>query len=145
MSNLRQVAAVCFCALFAACGGTGNGVLPTSKTSLAPLKAASSESVLYRFKGPVHRDGQDPEAGLTAIGGVLYGTAAYGGGAKCGKYPGGCGTVFRISPSGGEHVLYRFKGAPDGTFPSANLLAMDGALYGTTAGGEKTTPGPSLR
>ncbi|MGB7047424.1 MAG: choice-of-anchor tandem repeat GloVer-containing protein [Candidatus Cybelea sp.] len=142
MSNLSKIAGACLCAaLLAACAGAGTSVFPTTKTLLVPLSRASGKSVLYRFKGYSHRDGQDPEAGLTAVNGMLYGTTAGGGGAKCGRYPGGCGTVYRISPSGGEHVLYRFKGAPDGMFPSANLLAMDGALYGTTAGGGENNAG----
>jgi len=50
----------------------------------------------------------------------------------------GCGTVFRLSPSGTETtetVLYNFTGA-DGAGPSAELLRDSvGNLYGTTEGG----------
>ena len=142
MRNLSKIAGACLCAaLLAACAGAGASVFPTTKTLLAPLSRASGKSVLYRFKGYSHRDGQDPEAGLTAVNGVLYGTTAGGGGAKGCRYPGKCGTVYRISPSGEEQVLYRFKGAPDGEFPSAALLAMDGSLYGTTVGGGRNNAG----
>jgi uncharacterized repeat protein (TIGR03803 family) len=44
---------------------------------------------------------------------------------------GGCGTVFSITPSGKEKVLYRFSG-PDGAYPDVTLLNVNGILYGTT-------------
>lgn len=145
MNNLNKIAGAGLCAaLLAACGAAVNPVVPAAKTLLAPLKTTSAESVLYRFKGYTHRDGQDPAAGLVALNGVFYGTTAAGGGAKGCKYPDKCGTVYRITPTGEEHVLYRFKGAPDGWFPLANLLAMDGSLYGTTADGGSKQRGDRL-
>ncbi|PYV21819.1 MAG: hypothetical protein DMG24_18500, partial [Acidobacteria bacterium] len=52
--------------------------------------------------------------------GNLYGTTS-GGGASC-DIPGGCGTVFKLDPSGSETVLYRFAGPPDGGAPFAALI-----------------------
>ncbi|HEX3457883.1 MAG TPA: choice-of-anchor tandem repeat GloVer-containing protein [Candidatus Baltobacteraceae bacterium] len=106
-----------------------------ARALLEALKAAASESVIYQFKGYGRQDGQHPQAGLIAVNGLLYGTTFEGGSAKSCTDPNGCGTVYQISPSGRERVLYRFKGTPDGAFPSANLLAVDGALYGTTLSG----------
>ena len=132
-----MLAGTSFCAvLLAACGGAGNTLFPTTaKALLQPLKTAAGESVLYRFKGYSRRDGQQPQAGLIAVNGLLYGTTSEGGGAKGCKYTEKCGTVYQISPSGRERVLYSFKGTPDGAIPSATLLAMDGVLYGTTLSG----------
>ncbi len=46
---------------------------------------------------------------------------------------GSCGTVFKVTPSGDETVLYRFTGGADGGNPLC-VLARDkaGNLYGTT-------------
>jgi uncharacterized repeat protein (TIGR03803 family) len=112
--------------------------LPARTTSLAPATTASGETVLYRFKGYSRRDGQEPLGGVTGLNGALYGTTAEGGDAKSCNQANKCGTVYRVSASGREEVLYSFKGAPDGQQPLGNLLALNGLLYGTTgAGGEK--------
>jgi uncharacterized repeat protein (TIGR03803 family) len=69
--------------------------------------------------------------------GTLYGTTSYGSG-KCQ----GCGTVFSITPSGHETVLHLFAGSPDGLYPKARLLNVNGTLYGTTEfGGSSCTSG----
>ena len=61
--------------------------------------------------------------------GNLYGTTPRGGSPDL-------GTVFRLTPDGTFTVLHTFSGAPDGAYPSGELLqASDGYLYGTTAGG----------
>jgi uncharacterized repeat protein (TIGR03803 family) len=56
---------------------------------------------------------------------VLYGTT-YSGGAYSD------GTVFSTTTAGAEKVLYSFQGGNDGANPSAALLNVKGALYGTT-------------
>jgi uncharacterized repeat protein (TIGR03803 family) len=104
---------------------------------------ASSEEVIYRFKGG--NDGDYPTGSLLAdAAGNLYGTTIEGGNRLlCGEnYPIGCGTVFQLTPpatSGGgwvETVLYRFQGGADGNFPNGSLVAdKNGNLYGTTGGG----------
>ena len=72
--------------------------------------------------------------------GNLYGTASAGGRTSC---PGGCGTVFELSPRGSSWILstlYAFQGGADGQSPLAPLLiAPDGALYGTTFAGGGTS------
>lgn len=97
------------------------------------VDTSGNERVLYRFRG--NRDGANPNAPLLALGGTLYGTTGWGGkGGSCNYY---CGTTFKISMSGVETVLYRFKGGRDGSGPSAPLIDKDGVLYGTTGGGGK--------
>jgi len=86
-------------------------------------------------------DGANPFAGLVqATNGDFYGTTEYGG-ANCAPY-GGCGTVFKITPSGTLTTLYSFcslGGFPactDGAYPVAGLVqATNGDLYGTTEDG----------
>ncbi|MGB9651494.1 MAG: choice-of-anchor tandem repeat GloVer-containing protein, partial [Candidatus Cybelea sp.] len=64
---------------------------------------------------------------------AFYGTTLRGG-----AYGGG--TVFKITPSGDEKVIYSFKGPPDGSFPQAGLIAVSGELYGTTQIGGNGDP-----
>lgn len=97
------------------------------------ISTAGAERVLYSFqRNP--RDGQFPTGNLVVVNGSLYGTTLNGGDPKA--CPGkGCGTVFSVSTSGEEHVLYRFKGPPyDGAAPNG-LVAYNNVLYGTSGGG----------
>jgi uncharacterized repeat protein (TIGR03803 family) len=85
--------------------------------------------VLYSFKGG--SDGVQPFSSLTAVNGKLYGSTIFGGGSS--RCSGGCGTVYEISTSGRERIIYRFKGYPhDGEQPIGALVAVNGELYGTT-------------
>jgi uncharacterized repeat protein (TIGR03803 family) len=82
-------------------------------------------------------DGENPQAALVhAANGDFYGTTLNGG-ANCAPY--GCGTVFKITPSGTLTTLYSFcsqSGCPDGENPQAALVqATNGDFYGTTPGG----------
>jgi uncharacterized repeat protein (TIGR03803 family) len=95
--------------------------------AVAPANARTYK-VLRSFRGA--SDGQAPDAGLVldAVGN-LYGTTNAGGAH-------GYGTVFKLSPTGRETVLYSFMGGADGANPWASLiLDKTGNLYGTTYGG----------
>jgi uncharacterized repeat protein (TIGR03803 family) len=100
------------------------------------LARAQTETVLYSFCAQSGcTDGSHPRAGLVLdTSGNLYGTT-YDGGAN------GKGTVFAVSPSGTETVLYSFcaqSGCRDGSHPLAGLiLDAKGNLYGTTYFGGK--------
>jgi uncharacterized repeat protein (TIGR03803 family) len=93
-------------------------------------------SVLYSFKGGTG-DGAYPSASLLNVNGKLYGTTTKGGTGSCSNYSGpGCGTVFSITTSGNETMLYSFKGGSgDGYYPEAGLINVKGTLYGTTSDG----------
>ena len=66
--------------------------------------------------------------------GNFYGTTI-GGGAYCTQNS-GCGTVFKITPSGTLTTLHSFDDTDDGKAPFAGLVhAIDGNFYGTTAFG----------
>jgi len=90
------------------------------------IDPADNESVLYSFTQI--NDGTRPEGGVVMDGsGNLYGTTQLGG-----LY--GEGTVFKISPSGVETILYNFgTNSGDGAFPTSSAsLDAQGNVYGTT-------------
>lgn len=119
------------------------GTPGTMPQAAAPAARAGSRNfkVIYSFGAPP--DGNKPEASLIDVGGTLYGTTAGGGSYSCvsSSNPDGCGTVFTITPSGVEKVLYRFGAPPDGDTPTASLLDVSGTLYGTTSFGGSYTCG----
>ena len=86
------------------------------------------ESVLYSFEGAT--DGANSYAALIqGTDGNFYGTTAYGGTSNN-------GTVFKVTPSGAETVLYTFTGGTDGAQPFSGLIeGADGNFYGTTQSG----------
>lgn len=97
------------------------------------------EKVLYSFAG--WPDGSQPLAGLIDVNGTLYGTTSDGGSyTRCGYIPPGCGTVYSITTTGREKVVYSFcaQSVPfctDGSSPEASLIDVKGTPYGTTYGG----------
>ena len=103
-------------------GGPGDGTVFSLTTS-------GEERVLYGFKGG--SNGDNPNAGLVAVNGVLYGTTVTGGGG-CPQQE-GCGTVFAVTTSGQQRVIYHFKGGRDGYSPAGGLTLLGGRLYGTTS------------
>jgi uncharacterized repeat protein (TIGR03803 family) len=108
-------------------GGSGYG-----GGTVFSIGSSGQENVLYRFQGG--NDGANPTGGLLLVNGSLYGTTQNGG-STYGYCYGGCGTVFKVSTSGEEQVLYEFQGGNDGYFPSGDLTALHGVLYGTTSSG----------
>jgi uncharacterized repeat protein (TIGR03803 family) len=113
-------------------GTTYNGGAYNNGTVFS-ITPGGKEKVLYSF-GASYLGGHQPAAGLVEVSGTLYGTADYGGLTGSCYTSAGCGTVFSITPSGKEKVLYRFSG-PDGAYPDVTLLDVNGTLYGTTFGG----------
>jgi uncharacterized repeat protein (TIGR03803 family) len=110
------------CSAFLA--GCARGMSSFSPLLPSALPDANGYALLYSFKSG--EDGGFPYASLTQLDGTLYGTTYGGGGGD------EWGTVFKISTTGEEHVLYRFKAGDDGAHPYARLIAVDGKLYGTT-------------
>jgi uncharacterized repeat protein (TIGR03803 family) len=119
------------------CGTVFN--LKPPETACATGLCPWSESVPHIFMGG--SDGAYPVAAGGFIfdqAGNLYGTSGNGGmPGACDGF--GCGTVFKLSPSGSgwtESILYRFTGGNDGSGPFAGLIFdQAGNLYGTTVGG----------
>ncbi len=118
----------------AACSGAGGPGAPQTNAPISLAARAAGETVLYSFKGG--SDGANPEGTLIADAqGALYGTTTDGGVRGCGVDT-GCGTVFKLTPSGSRYVhsvLYAFLGGTDGEAPGSGVVADSrGALYGTT-------------
>jgi len=98
--------------------------------------------VLHVFKG---KDGIQPEGGVVLDAqGNIYGTAAYGGKLTC-NYPGwgqpfgkGCGTVYKLEPSGKFTILHTFTGPNDGSDPLGLTIDSAGNLYGIADSGGDT-------
>lgn len=114
-------------------GSTGNG-------TVFKITPAGNLTTLYSFCAQSGcPDGSEPLVSLVqGADGNLYGTTYYGGiGGNClfgGSY--GCGTAFKITPSGTLTTLYSFcaqSGCTDGAQPWAPLVqATNGTFYGTT-------------
>jgi len=112
------------------CGGAGCGYI-------GRITPTGLVTVLHSLGGT---DGASPLGPLTlGADGNFYGTASQGGDASgciTGYRVPGCGTLFRITPSGEFTVLYTFTGGADGGVPGMNLLqASDGNFYGVTQAG----------
>jgi uncharacterized repeat protein (TIGR03803 family) len=145
--SYKLIGAFTSAALLAACDGN-NGLtssMPTLVTLRAQLshagpglrrigKSVQQETVLHNFTD-YYDDGAGPEADMTNVGGTLYGTTVEGGTHSCGTTYETCGTVFTITTSGTERVLYSFAGGSDGQWPIAPLTNVGGTLYGTTRNG----------
>ncbi|HEY3971769.1 MAG TPA: choice-of-anchor tandem repeat GloVer-containing protein [Candidatus Sulfotelmatobacter sp.] len=103
--------------------GMGNGWI-ISEGGVFQISAAGKESLVYTFKGGP-TDGQNPYTSLTqGSDGNYYGTTESGGTAQL-------GTIFKLTPTGVETVLYNFPNQTDGAYPRLPLTqGPDGLLYG---------------
>jgi uncharacterized repeat protein (TIGR03803 family) len=110
-------------------GTTDNGGDGNSGTVFR-IGISGREEVLHSFA--LYEDGANPLANLIDVKGILYGTTEAGIG-----NPGsntGFGTVFSISTTGTENVLYSFPYS-NGSYLAAGLINVNGTLYSTTLGG----------
>lgn len=86
-------------------------------------------TTLHDFQGA---DGAFPSSLILATDGNFYGTTLIGGNNGCFDPPiNGCGTIFKITPSGTLTTLHTFQGI-DGGLPMGMIQATDGNFYGTT-------------
>jgi uncharacterized repeat protein (TIGR03803 family) len=104
--------------------GGSNGVGAVFK-----ITPGGTETIVYSFAGG--SDGENPYAGLIqGSDGNLYGTTYQGGSHNF-------GTIYKLTLSGVETVLYAFAGGGgDGANPEAGVTqGSDGNLYGVTYAG----------
>ena len=127
--TLRALSVVMFAVVLVACGGGSSSSSGGSSSS----SGSSTITILDSFEGT---NGANPQDGLIqGSDGNFYGTT-YGGGTSA-TCTGGCGTIFKVSPtSGAETVLYSFEGgSSDGSQPFGLIQGSDGNFYGTTEAG----------
>lgn len=113
------------------------------------ISASGKFTSLYSFCSQTGcTEGENPFSVLVQGGnGSFYGTTLYGGAGDTCVGNQGCGTAFKISPSGQFTSLYSFctqSNCADGEFPSGGLaLGADGSLYGVTSSGGPTAGCPN--
>lgn len=104
--------------------GAGNG-LPMLPSGAKP---SAQTTTTYKFQGPPTDAGGPFGALLLGSDGNLYGTSNEGGIGSLDD-----GSVFEVTPSGTERVIYTFLGGADGAGVEAGLTAgSGGVLYGAT-------------
>ena len=103
------------------------------KGTIFRITPSGAHTTLYHFCSLAGcSDGALPNELVQGGDGNFYGTTEFGGAGHCAA---GCGTVFKITPSGTLTTLHVFAGS-DGSGPFAGLVqATDGNFYGTTGGG----------
>jgi uncharacterized repeat protein (TIGR03803 family) len=119
------------------CGGGGSGSGGSGSGSTPPSLTVTEET-LYAF-GSSSTDAISPSGVLLeGSDGNFYGTTEYGGinGSVSSDNFIGNGTVFKITPTGEETVLYSFAGgSADGANPQVLIQGSDGNFYGVTSNG----------
>ena len=105
--------------------------------SWSTTSVASSYMLLYSFTGKA--DGAIAAGGVVEdAAGNLYGETESAGGSVCTSKVGspnlGCGTVYRLSPTGQLSVLVHFTG-PNGAYGESPLTLIGDTLYGSTLAG----------
>jgi uncharacterized repeat protein (TIGR03803 family) len=104
------------------------------------MAASGTLTSLYGFCSQNNcTDGENPNGLVQGSDGNFYGTTPLGGAAAGCTNANGCGTAFRLSPSGRLTTLYNFcsqSACADGGYPNATLLQdTNGTFYGTTYAG----------
>lgn len=103
-------------------------------------------TVLYNFTN-ANGDGAYPNSALLRdSSGNLYGTTEAGGGSTvCNVWNVmGCGTVFKLAPSGSTYkasILVKFSGKSNGGFPGGVSMGQDQNLYGVAEVGGTSNRG----
>jgi uncharacterized repeat protein (TIGR03803 family) len=122
-------------------GGGANTNCAYGCGTVFKMTPAGTLTTLYSFcSQPNCTDGAKPFGGLVqGSDGNFYGTTYYGGGS--GNCVEGCGTVFKVTPSGMLTTLHAFS-YRDGQSPTVGLVqASDRNFYGTTTYGGPNNSG----
>ena len=129
--NVGNDGALPYAALALGSDGNFYGTTPLGGTNqlgtVFRITPGGTLTTLYSFAGG--SDGANPKTSLVqAADGNFYGATA-GEGAST-----DWGTVFKITPTGTETVIYNFTDSSDGATPDAGLtIGSDDSFYGTTS------------
>ena len=121
--------------LYGTTEGDGTGYGTTFSLTLS-----GKETVLHSFTGA--SDGESPEGNLVRDkSGNLYGVTFLGGSSTGNSQcPGGCGTLYEVSPSGVTTVIYNFGASGDAAHSySGVVMDSSGNLYGASVSGGSST------
>ena len=128
-------------ALIQATDGNFYGTTPSGGNltlgNIFKMTPSGTVTQVYSFCTSSCPNGANPLGALVqGADGDFYGTAEGGGDGHCSGISGiGCGTVFKVTPSGTLTLLHAFTG-PEGKDPYAGLVqGADGNFYGTTEHG----------
>ena len=116
---------------------------PTDHGTIFRITPGGTLTTLYGFCASSScTDGSYPHGTLVqSTDGNFYGTTLQGGNLSCNPNN-GCGTVFKVTPSGTLTTLYMFcsqSNCADGQYPYDGVIrATDGSFYGTVAFGGNT-------
>jgi uncharacterized repeat protein (TIGR03803 family) len=127
--------------------GGGSNNCPDGCGTVYKITPSGTLTTLHLFEST---DGATPVGGLVqAADGNFYGTTFRGGAYDYCGGGGGCGTAFKVTPSGTLTTLYSFcllANCADGGRPEAGLVqASDGNFYGTTSTGGASVYGTVFR
>jgi uncharacterized repeat protein (TIGR03803 family) len=111
--------------------GSGGSLYVCGQFGCGTVFKITPNGTLTTLHSFVSSDGRSPNGLVQGTDGNFYGTTSEGGaGSQCDL---GCGTVYKMTPSGTLTTLHSFNNA-DGAYPDAGLVqATDGNFYGTTA------------
>jgi len=120
----------------AATGGQFSGLAVSQPGNIFKIgKTGSGFQIVHTFCSlPKCADGAFPAGLIQASDGNFYGTTDGGGsfqGQSCQSF--GCGTVFRLTPSGAFTVLHTLNGTNEGSLLGRLIQASDGNLYGPSS------------
>lgn len=107
---------------------------------LSPSGSHYEFTILHAFTGGSN-DGAEPTSLIAASSGALYGATGMGGGTGCYSGPVGCGTIFKLAPSGSGYaysILYRFTNPAGGYGPgllNGHRLSDGDQIFGIAGGG----------
>lgn len=122
---------ICFGGSLAALAVSGTDLYGVNDVIFKLSTNGSGRSTVYTFIGA---EGNNPLAGLTVSGNVLYGTT-YSGGS-------GGGNIFQVDNDGTHFTnIYSFTGGNDGAHPASVLVLTNNVLYGTTVHGGSNDAG----
>lgn len=102
------------------------------------IDRAGNLTTIHSFCSANCADGSQPSGLIQATDGNFYGTTQYGGFPVCSSFFRGCGTIYKITPTGVLTTLYTFctqANCLDGEVSAGLVQATDGNFYATSAGG----------